>query len=201
MELTVYRIALTAFAVVLHTGTALCLLAAGALFIAAVKHSGNPSDLKAARWPALLLGLALILGAGEELSWGQHWFGFETPKLIKNINPRGELNLHNIDTALVNHLMVFFLFFYVGLLPILTRIFVEIRYIVKRLAIPLCPLQFVPFAFTGCALIDYNLIKTVWGNPLWNHTEPRETLFGMIMLDLAILFYTARKKQRSSPML
>lgn len=33
----------------------------------------------------------------EEISWGQHFFKFTTPELIKNLNHQNEFNLHNIS--------------------------------------------------------------------------------------------------------
>ncbi len=33
--------------------------------------------------------------AGEEASWGQHWFGFSPPEVVAARNEQGEFNLHN----------------------------------------------------------------------------------------------------------
>ena len=52
-----------------------------------------------ARWRRIayaLLALLLFVACGEELSWGQHWLGFETPDAIKQINAQDEVNLHNL---------------------------------------------------------------------------------------------------------
>ncbi len=35
--------------------------------------------------------------AGEEASWGQHYFGWATPDAWKNVNDQQETNLHNIS--------------------------------------------------------------------------------------------------------
>jgi hypothetical protein len=45
------------------------------------------------------VGLALLFffGAGEEISWGQRIFGFETPKALAQANKQDELNLHNLS--------------------------------------------------------------------------------------------------------
>ena len=40
-------------------------------------------------------GVALIYGAGEEISWGQRIFGWRTPDILAEINSQGELTLHN----------------------------------------------------------------------------------------------------------
>jgi hypothetical protein len=52
------------------------------------------------RWrlfgPAMLVVAAgLFFFAGEEASWGQHWFGFAPPEEIAARNDQGEFNLHN----------------------------------------------------------------------------------------------------------
>ena len=38
--------------------------------------------------------------AGEEASWGQHFFGWRTPPAIARLNDQGETNLHNISSWL-----------------------------------------------------------------------------------------------------
>ena len=52
------------------------------------------------RWrpfgPLLLVAAAgLLFFAGEEVSWGQHWLGFEPPEQIAARNEQQEFNLHN----------------------------------------------------------------------------------------------------------
>ena len=48
--------------------------------------------------PLWLLGLALIslLAAGEEISWGQRVFDYETPSSVAESNLQREMNLHNL---------------------------------------------------------------------------------------------------------
>ena len=47
------------------------------------------------KWWMVLLILGCIYFAGEELSWGQHLFGWETPQGWADINEQSETNLHN----------------------------------------------------------------------------------------------------------
>lgn len=54
-------------------------------------------------WASLIkqlvyLGLALLFffGAGEEISWGQRIFGFQTPQSLSQVNKQDELNLHDL---------------------------------------------------------------------------------------------------------
>lgn len=44
-----------------------------------------------------LLVVIFFFGAGEEISWGQRYFGFDTPAAVKERNIQKEFNLHNID--------------------------------------------------------------------------------------------------------
>ena len=48
-------------------------------------------------WPYILGALALVFAAGEEISWGQRIFLFETPDYLREINLQDEFNLHNIE--------------------------------------------------------------------------------------------------------
>lgn len=43
----------------------------------------------------LVFCLGCIYFAGEEASWGQHWFGWETGEYFAAINDQQETNLHN----------------------------------------------------------------------------------------------------------
>lgn len=43
----------------------------------------------------LVVVAGLFFFAGEEASWGQHWFGFAPPESIAARNDQGEFNLHN----------------------------------------------------------------------------------------------------------
>ena len=46
----------------------------------------------------VLVTLGCIYFAGEELSWGQHLFGWGTPAYIEAVNDQEETNLHNISS-------------------------------------------------------------------------------------------------------
>ncbi len=43
----------------------------------------------------LLLGFASLYFAGEEVSWGQHYFGWSSAEIFLQINSQHETNLHN----------------------------------------------------------------------------------------------------------
>lgn len=49
-------------------------------------------------WWVLAWTLACIYFAGEEVSWGQHYFGWQSPEMFQALNRQGETNLHNISS-------------------------------------------------------------------------------------------------------
>ncbi len=48
----------------------------------------------------ILHGLGALYFAGEEISWGQHFFSWETPETIRSLNDQNETNLHNMSSWL-----------------------------------------------------------------------------------------------------
>ena len=69
------------------------------LSILLVKNRGFLPNRKLAIWYGLM-GIASLFFAGEEISWGQHWFGWETPEEIAALNDQEETNLHNMSSWL-----------------------------------------------------------------------------------------------------
>jgi hypothetical protein len=49
----------------------------------------------------LMLGLGTIVLAGEEISWGQHIFHWETSSGMAQINAQNETNFHNLNLSLL----------------------------------------------------------------------------------------------------
>ena len=48
----------------------------------------------------LLVTLGCVYFAGEEISWGQHFFRWATPEGLARLNDQGETNLHNLTSWL-----------------------------------------------------------------------------------------------------
>lgn len=47
------------------------------------------------KWSVLVFALCCFYIAGEEQSWGQHFFGWSTPESWSRLNKQNETNLHN----------------------------------------------------------------------------------------------------------
>jgi hypothetical protein len=53
--------------------------------------------LKNKNWVFLLFSFVFLFGAGEEISWGQRVFGFQTPETLLKENVQKEFNIHNLE--------------------------------------------------------------------------------------------------------
>jgi hypothetical protein len=64
-----------------------------------------------------ILAVGFFLFWGEEISWGQRIFGFQTNELIKNFNVQNENNIHNLLGYFADHLFIAGVFFFGVVLP------------------------------------------------------------------------------------
>lgn len=83
---------------VVELATPVLAFAAVAYGVALLRRAQPPRPWLRAWWLAVTLG-AFYFG-GEELSWGQHLFGWATPEYLQALNDQGETNLHNMSSWL-----------------------------------------------------------------------------------------------------
>ena len=80
----------------IELATPLLALGGAAFGVAALRVLRDHSRLLRT-WVSLVV-LACVYFAGEEISWGQHLVGWETPTYIEAVNDQQETNLHNISS-------------------------------------------------------------------------------------------------------
>ncbi len=115
----------------------------------------------------LLLALVLFVCFGEEISWGQRIWGWETPESFKAINAQQETNLHNLwmfepgnpdgssksgleKLFVLASLFSLFTFALFILIPLLNRISSLIHRFIEKIQMPAIPLW-----YGGLVLINY----------------------------------------------
>lgn len=76
-------------------------LATAIVAVLALRTAGARATWRLQAWLAALI-LGSIYIAGEEASWGQHFFHWSTPEYWAGINRQEETNLHNVSSWL-NH--------------------------------------------------------------------------------------------------
>jgi len=118
-----------------------------------VRKTGNPYF-----WFFVLYGIACMIFALEEISWGQRIFGFQTTQFFMENSDQQEINIHNVINERFNirtkHVTALVMFIYGAFLPLLARSR-RVRLIVEKFRVILPPLV-LAFSFTlsGVLTID-----------------------------------------------
>lgn len=164
----------------------------------------------------LLLGLLFFVGAGEEISWGQRIFHFQTPEIMSS-NLQHEFSLHNmpfldprvstykdengqritvhktgIDYYLsVHHLFRYFWFSFCVLIPVLYIFSTGIRKWLNKISFPVVPI-WVGLLFIINYQLYYQMIKPEVGSLY----EVREASFSFLFLLLALWLINCQDQQQ-----
>jgi hypothetical protein len=87
----------------LETGQVLFLLLSLALGVKMLSTKAPLPHPRLRLW-IMLLTLGCFYTLGEEISWGQHYFGWDTPAWLVDLNDQNETNLHNVSAAIFSRL-------------------------------------------------------------------------------------------------
>ena len=143
----------------------------------------------------LLLGLFFFFCFGEEISWGQRIFNFETPEKIKEMNYQDEMNIHNLQIFnylaedgedkegmlawITTRLFSLFWFIYCFLIPLMNAIVKRISVLFKNLNLPIVPLW-----IGSMFMINHILAKILEKTNIFSSnqgiTEIKESVFGVL---------------------
>jgi hypothetical protein len=100
---------------VIEGGTALLFLVASVgSAVLAWKSRPKPRKVFCA-----ILAVGFFMCMGEEISWGQHLFGWKAPESVAKVNVQAETNLHNLSGYFADHLFIAGTLLYGGVLPFL----------------------------------------------------------------------------------
>lgn len=165
---------------------------------------------------SLLLGILLFIGAGEELSWGQHIFKFKTPESIKANNVQGEFNIHNIEIfntdnfnscrkkgvqrlLEINFLFRLFCITYGIILPIAFVTFSPVKKITEQFNLPIPPLLIGIFFLLNWLAYKSILLLAAKNQPL-AYYETSTEIFEFIasFVWMLISFYYLKEYQKSN---
>lgn len=166
-----------------------------------------------------LLGLLFLFGAGEEISWGQRIFDWETSEYMKRVSAQQETNLHNLfifDSmnrdgtkknflqlfVTVNRMYILFWLMFCLLIPLLYKISEKAKNIITFLGIPIVPLW-----IGGLFLINLLLQQQCkYLVPLFDNSssmlrsisESKESISAFIFLLVAIYFFKKNKTNNTN---
>lgn len=137
--------------------------------------------------------------AGEEISWGQRIFGFETNGFLAEANVQNETNLHNIFGYAADHFAILTIFIYGSILPFICRIFPFFQKLMYRLRIPMATMGLAT-VFLICSLIhNWTVLHFMHTLPGLRIAELREVLTGFLFVLLMIETLVLAKKHAVSP--
>jgi len=133
-----------------------------------------------------VLGLACFYVVGEEISWGQQVFDWDSPDWFKEKNLQGETNLHNMVTGpystalkdVIEYTLAGGLIGYGLIAPVLLRVGWGLAHRVERLGLAIPPLYLWPFWTLGAAFEV--------GYFSFNEAEVAEVLISFALAALAL---------------
>jgi hypothetical protein len=82
---------------VIENGTVVILVAAIVAGVLAIRRRRSLPNPRLGGW-LILVTLGCIYMAMEEVSWGQHYFSWNTPAPVIEFNDQAETNLHNVSS-------------------------------------------------------------------------------------------------------
>jgi hypothetical protein len=151
-----------------ENATALFLLIAGCVLVR------NALGLhRRGQWRAMALTVVyaalFFFASGEEISWGQRIFGWQSSEFFTRNNYQGETNLHNLmigDLRLARAVfggpLTVAILLYLVVLPLLYPRVRAIRTLADRLAAPLPGVRHAGFAVLGSVIIGLLDVPRKW---------------------------------------
>lgn len=187
---TIYHVAVSELGYFQTLG-AVAFLCAGVLFGVAYARTRQPA--------CVVLAVAFVFAAGEELSWGQHLLGFGSPEFVKDLNAQDEVTLHNLTVFQESPVLSFeilflvFGFAFAVAVPLVARVFAARRLLGKF--VPLAPA-----ALATAFLVNYVAAKVAEGLSPWHHAavEIRESNFALVFAGIALHAATTQWREDAS---
>jgi len=158
----------------------------------------------------LFLAVLFFFGFGEEISWGQRIFKFNTPKLLSELNVQNEFNIHNLTffdkqrrtqtdkegwiwrkKITINFLFNFFCLIYCGAIPLINKLSQRAARFIRQVNLPVVPgltaFSFVIF-IVSFEVYDFFIEATLKQRV----SEWRECILSVFFLITSIYWYDLR---------
>ncbi len=163
-------------------GTAIALLVASIILLRN-GFSQRSNGTKLAVGLTFFYALLFFFGAGEEVSWGQRIFGWETSEAMKEINRQDETTIHNIEiggVALTKHLfgpvLTIAILLYLLVLPLVYPKVSGIKQFIDHIALPVPGKRHAVLALVGSLIIALIDVDRKW--------EVYELVFGLLVVSI-----------------
>jgi hypothetical protein len=127
--------------------------------------------------------LLFIFGAGEEISWGQRVFGWESGEYFQQNNVQNETNLHNIvvgeeqlTKTLFGPILTFVLLLYLVAMPLLYPRARWLRRLARAMRVPVPGVRHAVWALAGSLVVAAVVMDRKW--------EVYEFVFGLLAMSI-----------------
>lgn len=131
----------------------------------------------------LLYAIVFVFGAGEEISWGQRLFGWESSAYFVENNFQNETNLHNLvvgeqqlTKTLFGPILTLILILYLVVMPVLYPRQAWVRTFARVLRVPVPSLRHAGFAVAASLVIAMVALDRKW--------EVYEFIFGLLAVSI-----------------
>ncbi|QIE46825.1 hypothetical protein G5B38_15570 [Pseudohalocynthiibacter aestuariivivens] len=166
-------------------GTAICLFASSVV-LAFNARGTSARGLRLAAVLTMLYALMFFLAAGEEVSWGQRVFGWESGEFFQNNNKQDETNFHNLmigdihlTKTLFGPILTFCILLYLVVLPLLYTRSPRIAALADRFAVPVPWLRHGLIALVASIIITVIDVQRKW--------EVYELVFSLLTVSIFLL--------------
>lgn len=144
-----------------------------------------------------IFAFIFLVFVGEETSWGQWIWGFETLDMFKGVNVQDENNLHNLLGYAADHIFIAGVFFYGVVLPVLRAYHPFWDSLFAMIGLPIASLGlalgFLPISLTHSWTVEVFFDPTVG----LRMAELREFLTAIAFLMLACESWTMTSRSRA----
>ena len=187
-----------------ETVGAVACFAAGLVFLCSFRLSSRKKLYILSLW-MLFFAIGCLFIAGEEISWGQHWFHYNVPGYIANNNFQHEFNLHNsmlIQSRNNSLSSIFFklLIFYFILFPMFLEISPTIKKWSKKIFVPI-PSMLIALVALTAKFADIINHKIIYGTSFTKDTlrlgEGLESTFEVCLFILAVEYFFLIRKNHA----
>lgn len=144
-------------------------------------------------WFMILIAIGCLFVAGEEISWGQRFFGFDTPEMIKSVNFQNEMTLHNIGNFGKNWIRRIFMlsmFFYLIVIPLVVNYHKRVKQFLSKIRFVIPKTDLIILFLCSLILPCYVKYCEIFESPLPKYhdyaMEVTELYAGLIFLDLVV---------------
>ena len=174
--------------------TSIFYLVAGVLFLVlGSRNYRQTHSFKTLLFP-LLFGLFFLFIAGEEESWGQWLFYYDTPAAFKDMNTQQEVNIHNLSlfaSLLSPHTVLNLVALLIGvLMPLGYRFITPLRRLANAIHFPVSPMACITLFVLG--LLYERASGMIYHQ--WANAEIREFIFSVGFLLFAVSAYRGRNR-------